>query len=272
MNGLAAKERLRWRPSIGLGPIEFGALLPQKLEGTQLTEIDQEKLVGTNRQQFEIEGAEATVFAHYGRIAFVHCWREIYHGSENLIGQKPQDVRKAIEARWVEPIDLGDGEIRHSCLPKGLVLWESRGRVSSVVVYKPHLWDWIPNVRLGEIHFGQLLPKSADLEFRKNEKESDELDDRFDVVTCSIQVDVDPKTRLVTGFIADDYVQYKNRELIGLSIDEVMQFLGGDWDSQGTEDSGQFENDKLGAVLWGDGGKPERLLAMLLYDGSEPES
>lgn len=264
------KARYQWTPGRSVGRIRLGAPFPEAFDDFQLSEVVDDIYDDPTHKELESVADGVRVYLHYGKVAYVRCWKEFYYGTDNLIGMTAEAVKDLLPDACEKPLVISDSEKAFACEPLGIVFWETDGAVDTVSVREPYIWEWEPWVRLGEIRFGEPLPQTTSLEFREDEEGSYDVEIQYDVVTHGVSVGVDRDTGRVKSMHTTGTVKFQGEDLIQRPIDAVKARLGGEWSDGGIEGSRQYENYDLGIILWDSDGDPTRVFGVLVY-GDDPD-
>jgi hypothetical protein len=265
------KQDWVWVPGVSLGPIRFGEPLPDAAALGDLTLRQSDSNPDRNWADYEANDGQVVVHVHYGRIAFVRCYRNLSYRSENMIGRPAAEVIRLVGSIWEEPMEFPNGAIRHVCPKLGVVMWEEDGVVESFALRKPRVWDWVPDIRFGDICFGEALPEKAGLLYRRDERNSDEESDSVDIVGEDVVVHVDPRSGRVVDIMTTDTAKFEGNELIGRLAESAKALIGGDWYDGGTTDAQTWENDDKGIILWRDSDNPEYVSGVLVFGEFSPD-
>ena len=111
-----------------------------------------------------------------------------------------------------------------------------------------HRWEWVPLVSIGGILFNEPLPEG--LGTLKLELFSDPDLDLGDGIDLFNEVDGRSKIEVEDGRVESVYCYnnfyFKGRNLMGLSAEEVMEIIGGNWVRDEEEDDDRvFDEEDL---------------------------
>ena len=116
-----------------------------------------------------------------------------------------------------------------------------------------HRWEWVPLVSIGGLRFNE--PLSEDLGTLKLQRVEDSGYDSGDNIDSFREEGGDTEIELENGRVDTVYCRanffFKGRDLIGLSAEEVMDIVGGNWELDEEDGDGRiFNEDDLEIMIW----------------------
>ena len=132
-----------------------------------------------------------------------------------------------------------------------------------------HRWKWLPLESIGGLRFDEPLPdKLGTLKFERVEDSFADIDDNIDAfeeVGGKTQVFLEDG-RVGSVFCRDNFF-FESQDLIGLSAEEAMAVIGGNWVLDDEDDDERvFIEDDLEITIWEEDGAIDTIVVHGPYE------
>ncbi len=107
---------------------------------------------------------------------------------------------------------------------------------------RDYKWEWVPGISVGGIKFGEKLPnkiKGLELIRAKYLERQDEPTISMGVKDLSSTIDIE--NGVVDQIDCHENFWYKGQNLLGMSVEDVMSIIGGEW-------TAEEDNDELSEI------------------------